>query len=215
MNKLSDLRQDYKKNQLSEDMVSSDPLVQFDQWFSEAMEAGVTEPNAFTLATVDVSGDPSARVLLLKGVDDGGFVFYTNYESDKANHLEHRARASMCFLWLELERQVRVSGGVTKISREESEVYFHSRPRESQIGAWVSHQSHVISSRAKLEIRLEEMIEKYKNQDTIPLPDNWGGYRLIPERIEFWQGRANRLHDRLLYSKAKGLTSWIIERLAP
>lgn len=214
MNKFEGLRQEYKKHQLSEDKVLSDPLAQFDVWFHEAISSGVIEPNAFTLATVGENGTPSARVLLLKGVDNGGFVFYTNYNSDKARDMADFPVAAMCFLWLELERQVRITGPVVKISREESEAYFHTRPRESQIGAWVSPQSQVISSRVEIEDRLSEMLEKYKDTEVIPLPVNWGGYRLQPVEIEFWQGRPNRLHDRLLYTD-HAHDGWKVQRLAP
>jgi pyridoxamine 5'-phosphate oxidase len=214
MSKFASLRQEYKKHQLSELNALTDPLAQFDIWFHEAIEAGVMEPNAFTLATVGENGTPSARVLLLKGVDSGGFVFYTNYKSDKAKDIKQFPVGAMVFLWLELERQVRISGPITKVSREESEAYFHSRPRESQVGAWVSPQSQVISSRDVIEKNLVSIQEKFKDMDVIPLPDNWGGYRLMPVEIEFWQGRPNRLHDRLLYSEHED-GGWKIERLAP
>jgi len=213
MQTLADLRQEYKKHQLSEDMVLSDPITQFNVWFQEALKGGVIEPNAFVLATVGDDNRPSARVLLLKGVENGGCVFYTNYGSQKSKELVANPQASMCFLWLELERQVRISGAVSKISREESDIYFHSRPRESQIGAWVSPQSQVIHSRQELESRLETFSHSFKDGE-VPLPDNWGGYILYPDEIEFWQGRPNRLHDRILYSKSDD-NSWKIQRLAP
>jgi pyridoxamine 5'-phosphate oxidase len=214
MSKYAALRQEYKKHQLSENSVSADPLDQFDLWFREATEAGVMEPNAFTLATVGENGTPSARILLLKGIDQGGFVFYTNYQSGKAKDIKQFPVGAMVFLWLDLERQVRISGPISKVSREESEAYFHTRPRESQIGAWVSPQSKIISSRDIIEKNLEEMTEKFKEVDTIPLPDNWGGYRLMPVEVEFWQGRPNRLHDRLMYSEHEN-GGWQIDRLAP
>jgi pyridoxamine 5'-phosphate oxidase len=214
MSKYASLRQEYKKHQLSELNALQDPLAQFDLWFHEAINAGVLEPNAFTLATVGENGTPSARVLLLKGVDNGGFVFYTNYKSDKAKDIKQFPVGAMVFLWVELERQVRISGPISKITREESEAYFHSRPRESQIGAWVSPQSQVIASRDVIEDSLAAMQEKFKDTEIIPLPDNWGGYRLMPVEIEFWQGRPNRLHDRLLYSEHED-GGWTIERLAP
>lgn len=213
MSKFANLRQEYKKHQLSEYQVLKDPIEQFHLWFYEATETGVLEPNAFTLATVGYDGTPSARVLLLKGVDNGSFVFYTNYNSHKSRDLESCPLASMVFLWLELERQVRITGSVTKVSRIESELYFHSRPRESQIGAWVSHQSTVIPSREILEKNLIDMQEKFKDYPVIPLPEHWGGYRILPTEIEFWQGRPNRLHDRLLFTGAEGV--WNIQRLAP
>ena len=211
MSKFADLRQEYKKHQLSEDNILTDPLEQFRMWFHE--DAGIMEPNAFTLATVSKDGTPSARVLLLKGVDENGFVFYSNYNSEKGRDLAEKPVGSMVFLWLELERQVRISGPVTKVTREESEIYFHSRPRESQIGAWVSSQSQIITSREELEKNLIVQQEKFKDSEVIPLPEYWGGYRLQPLQIEFWQGRPNRLHDRLLFSAIENI--WKIERLAP
>jgi pyridoxamine 5'-phosphate oxidase len=214
MDKIADLRQEYNKYQLNEKDVLKDPLAQFDLWFNEALQAGIPEPNAFTLATVSENGAPAARVMLLKGVDNDGFVFYTNYGSDKARDLADFPVASMCFLWLGQERQVRITGPVQKVSREESEEYFHSRPRESQIGAWVSPQSQVITSRAEIEDKLIAMVEKFKDTEIIPLPDHWGGYRLQPVEIEFWQGRPNRLHDRLIYSENEN-QGWKIDRLAP
>jgi pyridoxamine 5'-phosphate oxidase len=214
MSKYADLRIEYKKAMLEENTVKSDPLAQFDQWFNEAVAAEIPEPNAFTLATVGENGTPSARVLLLKGVDHGGFVFYTNYTSDKAKDIKQFPVGSMVFLWLGLERQVRISGPISKVSREESEVYFHSRPRESQIGAWVSPQSRIIESRDVLEQNLVEANERFKDVDVIPLPDFWGGYRLVPVEIEFWQGRPSRLHDRILYSEHEN-GGWRIDRLAP
>jgi pyridoxamine 5'-phosphate oxidase len=213
MSKFADLRQEYKKHQLTESGAKMDPFEQFDLWFHEAMSAGVTEPNAFTLATISESLTPTARVLLLKGVDNGGFVFFTNYNSNKARDLSDYPVGSMVFLWLELERQVRINGTVAKVSRQESEIYFHSRPRESQIGAWVSPQSNVIASRDVIEQQLEYMTLKFSDTEVIPLPDHWGGYRLNPTEIEFWQGRPNRLHDRLLYSYVED--KWKIMRLAP
>lgn len=210
----ADLRQEYKKSTLSETSVLADPLAQFEVWFQESLKSGITEPNAFTLATVGENGTPSGRVLLLKGVDKGGFVFYSNYQSDKAKDIKQFPVGAMVFLWLELERQVRISGPITKLSREESEAYFHSRPRESQIGAWASPQSRVIESRDVLDKNLEACLEKFDGVDVIPLPDFWGGYRLMPVEIEFWQGRPNRLHDRILYSEHEN-GGWQIERLAP
>ena len=199
---------------MTEEFAHSEPLKQFAVWFQEAMNSGVAEPNAFILATVSENGTPEARVMLLKGVDNGGFVFFTNYESDKAKDLADFPVATMCFLWLGLERQVRISGPVHKVTREDSEQYFHSRPRESQIGAWVSPQSQPIPSRDFIEKRLQETMQKFQDKEIIPLPSNWGGYRLVPVEIEFWQGRPNRLHDRLLYSEHED-GRWEITRLAP
>ncbi len=213
MSKYAHLRLEYKKEKLSEESVEANPLTQFEIWFQEAMNAEVPEPNAFALATSGPLGIPSARIVLLKGVDRDGFVFYTNYKSDKAKDIAYNSHVGMCFLWHELERQVRVIGRAAKVSREESEIYFHSRPRESQIGAWVSPQSDEIASRDVLDQKLAEVTAKYENDEIIPLPDHWGGYRIIPEEIEFWQGRPNRLHDRILYHNLEGY--WKIERLAP
>jgi len=213
MSQYATLRLEYKKEQLNEESVSANPLSQFEAWFQEAIQAEVPEPNAFALATSSPQSIPSARIVLLKGVDRDGFVFYTNYNSDKAKDIAYNNHVSMCFLWHELERQVRVMGRVMKVTREESEVYFHSRPRESQIGAWVSPQSDVIATREVLDHKLAEVMSRYQNNEIIPLPDHWGGYRIIPEEIEFWQGRPNRLHDRILYKIIDGL--WDIVRLAP
>lgn len=213
MNNYAHLRLEYKKEQLTEESVVSNPIAQFDIWFQEAIQAEVPEPNAFALATSSPLNIPSARIVLLKGADRDGFVFYTNYNSDKAKDIAYNSHVGMCFLWHELERQVRVTGRATKVTREESEIYFHSRPRESQIGAMVSPQSDVITSREVLDYKLAEVMSLYQNEEVIPLPDHWGGYRIIPEEIEFWQGRPNRLHDRILYKNING--QWKIERLAP
>ena len=214
MESLSNLRQQYKEHQLSEGVVHIDPLKQFDVWFNEAMNCGVSGLNIFTLATVSENGTPEARVMLLKGVDNGGYVFYTNYESDKAKEMTDFPVATMCFFWLELERQVRISGPVHRVTRAESEQYFYSLPRESQIGAWVSKQSKIIASRDVMVENLKKISDKYTDTDVIPLPENWGGYRLIPVEVEFWQGRPDRLHDRLLYSEHED-GGWEIVRLAP
>lgn len=214
MLELESLRQEYKKFELLETTVHKDPMVQFDQWFNEAVNSGVPEPNAMTLSTVNRFGQPSSRVILLKGVSSGGFVFYTNYKSHKGDCFATNPNGYMNFLWLELERQVRIGGLVEKVSREETTAYFHSRPRGSQVGAWVSHQSEVIASREVLEENLALMETRFKDTDVIPVPDYWGGFRLRPDSIEFWQGRPNRLHDRILYVKTGG-NSWNIQRLAP
>jgi pyridoxamine 5'-phosphate oxidase len=209
----SNLRIDYRKGELVESAISPDAIHQFKHWFSDAAVIDSHEANTMILATADSSGIPSARVLLLKGVDEHGFTFYTNYTSRKARELDSNPRASMVFFWLELERQVRIDGTIEKVTRQESEAYFHSRPRESQIGAWASHQSGVIASREILEKRFAELNEKFGN-GPIPLPDFWGGYRLLPSTIEFWQGRPSRLHDRILYTHLLD-GSWKIERLEP
>jgi len=213
MNKIAALRQDYKKHSLDESNVHPDPLVQFKLWFDEAIEAEVPEPNAFTLSTSDLRGLPSARVVLLKGLENDGFTYFTNYLSRKAVESDTNENVAMTFLWLELERQVRIYGKASRLSRDESEVYFHSRPRESQIGAWVSPQSKVIPDRKFLEDRMNEKIREFTDTDPIPLPDFWGGYLIVPDEIEFWQGRPNRLHDRIRYKKNE--SNWIITRLAP
>lgn len=197
---------------LSEDSVSLDPITQFAIWMSEAIESNLLEPNAMTLATASKEGIPSARTVLLKGFDERGFVFYTNYESSKAKDLDENPNATLLFLWVEFERQVRITGKVDKVSREESEKYFISRPRESQLGAWASKQSSVIPNREILENKFEEMKERFEGKE-IPLPSFWGGYRVIPQRIEFWQGRESRLHDRICYTLDAG--KWKIERLSP
>jgi pyridoxamine 5'-phosphate oxidase len=212
--KLEGLRQEYKRSQLLEASVDKNPVRQFEQWFDEAAKSGICEPNAVTVSTVNKDGRPSSRVVLLKGISDGGFVIYTNYQSQKARNIENNPYAYMNFLWIELERQVRISGRFEKVSREETEAYFHSRPRGSQIGAWVSHQSEVIASREVLEQNLALMEAKFADVEVIPVPEYWGGYRLMPDLIEFWQGRPSRLHDRILYTKLADDT-WKIERLSP
>ena len=190
-----------------------DPIKQFGNWFTAAIEAGIRDVSAMSLATVGRDGKPSVRVVLLKGFDEEGFVFFTNYESEKGRQLEENAHAALGFYWIELDRQIRISGPTEKTSREESERYFHSRPVGSQLGAWVSRQSEVIDARRVLNARMAEMTERFRDKP-IPLPPRWGGYRVKPEVIEFWQGRPNRLHDRFRYTrKAKG--TWLIDRLAP
>jgi pyridoxamine 5'-phosphate oxidase len=210
---LADLRKDYSLSGLLEKDLARDPFRQFDKWFQEAEAAKLIEPNAMTLATCTKDGRPSARTVLLKGVDGRGFVFYTNYESRKGRELAENARASLLLPWIALERQVIVEGTVSKISREESDAYFHSRPRASQLGAWVSQQSAIITGRAVLEDAMKLLEKKHAGAE-VPLPPAWGGYRVIPETVEFWQGRRSRLHDRLRYRREAG-GEWIVERLAP
>lgn len=210
---ISSLRRSYSRQSLNEADVLPDPLRQFARWFEEAVQSELPEPNAMTLATANRSGRPSARTVLLKGVDAEGFVFYTNYESRKGNDLADNPQAALLFTWLELERQIRIEGHVEKISPEQSLEYFQSRPLGSQIGAWASPQSQVVSDRNVLENRSAQLQEQYAGADALPLPPFWGGYRLRPDRLEFWQGRESRLHDRIDYVLENG--HWNIQRLAP
>ena len=209
---IADLREDYTLEELSESEVDSSPFVQFQHWFDQAVEAQLPEPNAMTIATATKDGIPSARIVLLKGFDDRGFVFYTNYNSHKAQELIDNPHAALVFLWTELERQIRIVGSVEKISAEESDTYFYSRPIGSRLGAWASEQSQVIVNRSVLEQRLEDLKAQYENQN-IPRPSHWGGFRVKPVGIEFWQGRSSRLHDRLRYQLQNG--EWMLDRLSP
>ena len=197
---------------LLEKDLARDPFRQFERWFQEAEAAKLLEPNAMTLATCTRDGRPSARTVLLKGMDSRGFVFFTNYESRKGRELTENPHATLVFPWLALERQVIVEGTVNKVSREESEAYFHTRPQGSQLGAWVSQQSTLVADRAALEEAFRTVEKRYAGQ-TIPMPPYWGGYRVAPETVEFWQGRRSRLHDRLRYRRQPD--GWVIERLAP
>jgi pyridoxamine 5'-phosphate oxidase len=210
---IADLRLNYTLGGLHEADLDPDPFSQFQLWLDEAISAGVREPNAMTLATATIDGKPSARIVLLKGLDDRGFVFYTNYDSLKGKQLIDNPHAALVFLWGDLERQVRIEGTIEKVSTQESDTYFYSRPFGSQLGAWVSNQSEVIANREVLEKRLEAFTAEY-TPENIDRPPHWGGFRLIPTEIEFWQGRPNRLHDRLRYRQNDGEV-WIIERLAP
>jgi pyridoxamine 5'-phosphate oxidase len=209
---IADLRIEYARESLDEKGVARDPFLQFSRWFQEALNAGFTEPNAMTLATADADGRPSARIVLLKGYDERGFTFYTNYQSRKGRELAENPRAALLFHWVELQRQVRIEGHVEKASAEESDEYYASRPIGSRIGAWASPQSSVLAHREALEAKLAELAGRYGGDP--PRPPHWGGYRLVPDMLELWQGRLSRLHDRVRYSR-EGLGLWRIERLAP
>ncbi|MBR9910967.1 MAG: pyridoxamine 5'-phosphate oxidase [Gammaproteobacteria bacterium] len=209
---LDKFRRDYLQGGLQRQDLAEDPIVQFETWLKQAVEAGLKDPTAMTVATVDAEGQPSQRIVLLKHLDQRGFVFYTNYESDKARDIAANPRVSLHFPWHELERQVKICGRAEKVSTAESLKYFSSRPTESQLAAWASAQSRPISSRQLLLQQFQAMKEKFK-QGGIPLPDFWGGFRVIPATIEFWQGGAHRLHDRYKYRRTD--TGWEVDRLAP
>lgn len=209
---VEDLRRAYTLAGLAEEDLAADPLTQFRRWFADACAAGLREPNAVVVATATPEGAPSARLVLLKGVDERGFVFYTNYGSRKAAELAANPRAALLFPWHDLERQVRVEGDVSAVPEAESAAYFARRPRGSQLGAWASPQSRRLPDRADLERRLVEVTARFGARP-VPLPRFWGGYRVAPETVEFWQGRADRLHDRLVYRRTA--TAWSVERLAP
>jgi pyridoxamine 5'-phosphate oxidase len=209
----ADLRRDYALAGLSEKDLARDPFRQFEKWFAEAEASKLPDPNAMILATAGRDGRPSARTVLLKGLDGRGFVFYTNYESRKGRELEANPRATLLFPWSALERQVIVEGAITRVAREESETYFHSRPRASQVAAASSPQSSIVAGRSVLEDGVKVLEKRYAGQE-VPLPPHWGGFRLAPETVEFWQGRRNRLHDRLRYRRSPQ-GDWTIERLGP
>ena len=211
MKSIADIRKDYRQSSLLENDISPNPIVQFTSWWNEAMQSNIDEVNALTLATANAQGKPSARIVLLKGYDENGFVFFTNYESHKGKELAANPYAAMVLFWKELERQIRIEGFAEKISAGESDEYFYSRPAGSRIGAWASPQSAVINDRNILEENVKNYSQNFG--ENIPRPVHWGGYRVVPSLIEFWQGRSNRLHDRIQYRKENN--NWIIERLAP
>ncbi|MFK7932176.1 MAG: pyridoxamine 5'-phosphate oxidase [Saprospiraceae bacterium] len=214
LTEIKDLREDYRNGTLEESDLAEHPFQLFTQWFQHALECKIPEPNAMTLATIRADGRPSARIVLLKGFDEQGLVFYTNYESQKGQELSGTPFAAVVFNWLELQQQIRVEGKVERITAAASTDYFQSRPKGSQIGAWASPQSQVIPGREVLEKKVEALQKQYANQKQLPRPDHWGGFRIIPDNIEFWQGRSSRLHDRIRYTlQADG--AWKIDRLAP
>ncbi len=208
------IRENYDYPPFLENDVHDDPIEQFRQWFEEAWRSDARQPNAMTLATCSKDGTPSARVVLLKGFDHKGFVFFTNYQSAKAADLEENPKATLVFYWPQLSRTVRISGSVEKVSREETDAYFMSRPRDSQLGAWASNQSSVIENREVLQEQFKQAKQRYEDQD-VPTPPHWGGYRVKPKSVEFWQGQANRLHDRLRYVQDGDRKIWRLQRLAP
>ncbi|MFT3743241.1 MAG: pyridoxamine 5'-phosphate oxidase [Pyrinomonadaceae bacterium] len=209
---LANIRHDYSREELSESEVSADPFEQFGKWMDEAIAAQVPEPTAMSLATASTDGRPSSRIVLLKGFDTAGFVFYTNYQSHKGRELAENPFAALTFFWPELERQIRISGSVTKVSGEESDEYFKSRPFTSRVGAWASDQSEEIASKMVVATKAAKLLVKYATGN-VPRPPHWGGYRVKPDQIEFWQGRPSRLHDRIRYDLVE--ESWKISRLSP
>lgn len=210
---IGEIRQDYMLAALDEQITGSDPLAFFKRWFAEALAAATAEVNAMTLATADENGMPHARIVLLKGIEHNGFTFYTNYNSDKGRQMAAQPQVALVFFWKELERQVRIEGTVAQIPAAESDDYFHSRPQESRVGAWASPQSTIIPSREMLDEQFVKYTQEFAQQE-IPRPPHWGGYRVMPQRIEFWQGRISRMHDRIVFCKGdNGL--WLRSRLAP
>jgi pyridoxamine 5'-phosphate oxidase len=213
LNPISKIRKDYSKFTLDTDTVGKDPVAQFERWFKEALDSKVPEPNALTLSTVSDDGRPSGRIVLLKGIEGGKFIFYSNYQSQKGRELEKNPACALTFFWPELERQVRIEGVASPADEMSSEKYFQSRPRESQISAWASPQSAIISNREILEDRVKRIQMKFEGVAKLPKPHQWGGFEVEPFKFEFWQGRPNRLHDRILFTKVDG--NWKIHRLAP
>lgn len=209
---IADIRTEYRRQSLSEQDVAADPIAQFTRWFDEAVAAAVAEPNAMCLATATPDAYPSARMVLVKGVDARGFVFYTDFRSRKGRELADNPHASLCFFWAELERQVRINGAVQRVSRAESDAYFQSRPLPSRVGAWTSHQSMILADRSVLEQQLVANETRFADGQ-VPLPEHWGGFRVVPEELEFWQGRESRLHDRIQFRREAG--AWVKRRLSP
>jgi pyridoxamine 5'-phosphate oxidase len=210
---MKDLRKEYSKSTLDSESVDPDPIAQFGRWFTEAVKAKVPEPNAMNLATISEDGRPSSRIVLLKGVEGGRFLFYTNYQSQKGKELEKNPACALNFFWPDLERQIRIEGIVQRLDDTTSEKYFQSRPRGSQVSAWASPQSSLIRDRSILEGRVKEIEKRFKGKEVLPKPHQWGGYQVEPFEIEFWQGRVNRLHDRIVYTRIE--SEWRINRLAP
>lgn len=213
MKTLAEIRKEYSKASLDSKDVHANPIDQFNTWFAEALNAQVIEPNALTLSTVSEDGRPSGRIVLLKGVENGKFVFFTNYQSQKGKELEKNPACALTFFWPDLERQVRIEGVATRLDEQASATYFQSRPRGSQVGAWSSPQSSIIQGREILEARVKEIEKKFEGKEVLPKPHQWGGYEVDPHEIEFWQGRESRLHDRIVYTKLDN--QWKIHRLAP
>ncbi|SMO43512.1 pyridoxamine 5'-phosphate oxidase [Solitalea koreensis] len=211
---LENLRQEYSAQSLLETDINKNPFIQFDTWFNEALQSGIIEPNAMTISTSTVAGKPSARVVLLKGFDENGFTFFTNYQSRKGAEIEQNPNVCLSFFWIELQRQIIIEGTVQKVDKEESTRYFQSRPKGSQIGAWASAQSQAITNRSVLEQKWAELEKQYEHSDVLPKPDHWGGFLVNPNFFEFWQGRPSRLHDRLQYTKGTN-NEWKIQRVAP
>lgn len=210
---ITDLRKEYSRSTLDFSNVLKDPVKQFEKWFDEAVQSGITEPNAMHLATVDQHGKPSSRIVLLKGIESNRFIFYTNYQSKKGRELEQNPACALTFFWPEIERQVRVEGVADRVDTKLSDEYFQSRPRGSQIGAWASPQSTIIKDRDILDQRAQQMEKKFELEKVLPRPNQWGGFQIDPLMIEFWQGRPSRLHDRIQFTKVDG--EWKVNRLAP